>query len=130
MESFSEIYMQVGAVGFALIILGVSTWRLGEIAKMLAMRKLNGKLTPPLPTPRAGQCPWDPLQSEQWNQAVTDIQVMAKQHQEQQRQIDKGFFSCVWKPESVEGLKSAMAELTAEVRLLRREFELTRKNGH
>ena len=122
MEAFGNVYAQVGAVGFLLIIVGVASWRLGEIAKLLAMKKLNGRLGA---TPSA----WPPSREREWERVVTQVNEMHAQDKDIKTGIDQGSFTCQWNPDKIGDLKQALSDLCTEVKLLRLEVELTRKNG-
>ena len=125
MNELAELYMKIGGSGILVVALVIMGLRSNDLAKLAMTRALNGKMK----TGPVASCPWSMDLSKEWNSMLKDVKEMRTQHAEQQRQIDKGDFSCMWSTADIRDLTKAMGELAGEIKLLRREFELTR-NGH
>lgn len=124
---FTDAYMRLGALGFLVMTVGILAWRMSEIAKLMVLRRLNGKIAmapQPVPIP-APDCPWNPKLTKNWDKMVEQVREthagMEQWKKEVYPGVMKGDYGCLWTSQEI-------TELITEIRLLRRELELTR-NG-
>lgn len=127
-EAIGKLWAQLGVVGFLLIIVWQVVSRLGEIASLLAKKRLNGRLTPQPDTARTPSCAWSHQREKEWERVVEQVDTMSEQDKMIKTGIDQGTFTCQWTPANIGDLQKAMSDLCTEVKLLRLEVELTRKN--
>ena len=130
-EQLAEVYDRIGLAAF-LVVVTVSVllplfWHLGHLAKLLVQHRLNGKVAlepAPIAIP-APECPWSEKLSREWDAVVEGMKSSAHGSQMFEESVWPAFLrgdmQCKWTEETVR-------ELITEMRLLRRELELTR-NG-
>lgn len=124
-EMASKTVQEIGLWTFVVLVLFAITWQALRLLGLSIQKKLNGRLS--IPSPEAPACPWSAELSEQWGSVRHDVARMRRQHDETQRLVDQGAFTCAWKGrDEVNALLTAIDKNTEAVTRMAVAYERSR----